>query len=83
MGLAGRLEALFCTEVDPNDIGFEPAATPGSELRRLGHLRDAEHPLIEGNRLSLATRRHRQLDAVQPHDAHRSPHSPDGFLQMA
>lgn len=63
-GPTGRPEALLHTEVNPHDIRFEPTATLGSEMRRLGDLWDAEQALTGGNCLRLAASRHRQLDVV-------------------
>ena len=74
MRLARRAEVRLDAQVDLEGAAFEPAAAALGEDGRLLHFRDAEHALVEGAGLGLATGRHRQLHVIDRFHRHgRSP----------
>lgn len=77
MRLDRRSEVRVDTEVDSQISAFEPAASASCEVIRLRNMRDAEHPLIEGDRVSLESGRHRQLHMIETDYSH-SDHSASG-----
>jgi hypothetical protein len=67
VGLTGRPEVRVHTQVDSCSRAFEPGAAPSREMGRLIHLREAQYADVEEPRRRLLSRRHRQLDVVEPH----------------
>ncbi len=72
VGFASGTEVGVDAEVDLHRLGLEPAPAPYGEVRWLRQLRDAEQAVIERDCLGFATRRHRELDVIEPHHRHTS-----------
>nr|WP_287379509.1 hypothetical protein [Candidatus Microthrix sp.] len=71
MGLAGRAKVGLDPEVNLERSILKPASAPLGQVHRFGHLRDAEHPGVEGDGLVLPAGGHGELHVIDTDDAHR------------
>ncbi len=71
MGLTGRTELVLDAEVNLDAVALEPAASPGLQMRWLGHSRQPEQALTERLSDGFLAGRHGELHVINrdnPHD---------------
>ena len=70
MRLPRRSEVRFHPEMDLQRAALEPTTSARRQVRRLGHLGDAQEIRVEPGRLRFTARGHRQLHVFDPLDRH-------------